>query len=76
MDVMECAFDVCFLRGTRGINRKSDIYDVNEKGTVTVYIQICHELRMSEMYVTLKTNAAIWFNEMCKVNRHDATAPS
>lgn len=52
MDVMGCAFDVFFMRGTREINRKSDIYNVNRKDTVTVFIQIYHELRMSEIYVT------------------------
>jgi len=39
MDVMRCAFDVFFVRGTRegGINRKSDIYDVNREDKITCF---------------------------------------
>ena len=51
-DVMGFAFDVFFMRGTRGINRKSSIYDVSRKDTMTIFIHIYHVLRVSEIYVT------------------------
>ena len=74
MDVMECAFDVFFMRGTRGISRKSDIYDVDEKDTMTVLIQIYHELRMSEIYVTWVSGIVClffltWFTANCTFER-------